>query len=228
MPGQRMLGQRMLGQRMPGQRMPAGTRPTGKAAKTGCTTTLRLNDKIHAACWHAGFSVIEASDLTNLKSLAAHNYPPPVRDPAHTILPVPRRIHGRELGLVIDEDARACSWTTPCLQCGCSTWATWRTFIPFPASTPVRTSLPEPVPEDASAPINSRNTWTEPWFSPPGSAGGRGSWTSPTPLLPQEVRSYIPNPGTGQAVPRSNDVDGRGLIYLLNRLDDLDILAMEG
>lgn len=61
-----------------------------------------------------------------------------------------------------------------------------------------------------------------------GFSGGSRIVDISDPLLPQEVRSYVPHPGTGQAVPRSNDVDGRGLISLLDRLDGLDILAMEG
>ena len=50
------------------------------------------------------------------------------------------------------------------------------------------------------------------------------------PVLPREVGSFIPEPGKGQSVPQSNDadVDGRCLIYLLDRLNGLDILEMEG
>ena len=42
--------------------------------------------------------------------------------------------------------------------------------------------------------------------------------------------AFIPEPGKGQQVPQSNDVDldVRGLIYLVDRLNGLDVLEFTG
>jgi hypothetical protein len=50
------------------------------------------------------------------------------------------------------------------------------------------------------------------------------------PLKPTEVGYFIPPPGKGHKTPQSNDVfvDGQGLIYLIDRLNGLDILEYTG
>jgi hypothetical protein len=50
------------------------------------------------------------------------------------------------------------------------------------------------------------------------------------PLAPREVGHFIPEPSRGYASPQSNDVDvdARGLIYLLDRNQGLDILEYAG
>ncbi len=50
------------------------------------------------------------------------------------------------------------------------------------------------------------------------------------PELPVEVGHYIPEPVGDAPCPASNDVDvdERGLIYLLDRVNGLDILEFDG
>ncbi len=50
------------------------------------------------------------------------------------------------------------------------------------------------------------------------------------PEKPEEAGYFIPTPGAGQKTVQSNDVfvDDRGLIYLLDRLNGLDILEYTG
>ena len=50
------------------------------------------------------------------------------------------------------------------------------------------------------------------------------------PTQPEEVGHFIPEPGTGQERPGTNDVDvdERGLIYITDRYDGFDILEFEG
>jgi hypothetical protein len=50
------------------------------------------------------------------------------------------------------------------------------------------------------------------------------------PAKPKEVGYFIPTPGKGQKTVQSNDVfvDDAGLIYLLDRLNGLDILEYGG
>jgi hypothetical protein len=63
------------------------------------------------------------------------------------------------------------------------------------------------------------------WF-----AGGLRIVDIAVPTLPREVGYYIPAPVGDQPAPRSNDVDvdTRGLIYLIDRLQGFDILEFDG
>jgi hypothetical protein len=63
------------------------------------------------------------------------------------------------------------------------------------------------------------------WFS-----GGLRIVDIADPTQPREVGHYIPEPAAGFASPQSNDVDvdERGLIYLLDRNQGLDILEYAG
>src|SRR5258708_351945 len=62
------------------------------------------------------------------------------------------------------------------------------------------------------------------WFS-----GGLRIIDGADPSAPQEVGFFIPEPVNGQPAPQSNDVtlDGRGLIYLVDRNAGFDILEFE-
>ena len=62
------------------------------------------------------------------------------------------------------------------------------------------------------------------WFS-----GGLRIIDIADPMLPREVGSFIPEPSAGQGSPQSNDVDvdARGLIYLLDRHQGVDILEYD-
>ena len=46
------------------------------------------------------------------------------------------------------------------------------------------------------------------------------------PLLPEEVGCFIPEAGAGANAPQSNDVDvdERGIIYLIDRINGFDLL----
>ena len=62
------------------------------------------------------------------------------------------------------------------------------------------------------------------WFS-----GGLRIIDIADPTLPKEVGSFIPEPPAGHPGPQSNDVDvdARGLIYLLDRNQGVDILEQQ-
>jgi hypothetical protein len=63
------------------------------------------------------------------------------------------------------------------------------------------------------------------WFS-----GGLRIVDIANPFLPEEKGFFIPEPAKGASTPMSNDVDvdSRGFIYLLDRVNGLDILELEG
>ena len=62
------------------------------------------------------------------------------------------------------------------------------------------------------------------WFS-----GGLRVIDIANPLHPVEIGHFVPPPRGGYPAPQSNDVDtdGRGLIYLLDRCQGLDILELD-
>ena len=45
-----------------------------------------------AAVWHAGFRVIDVSDITKPATVAEFDYHPPFPEPTHTILSLPDTI----------------------------------------------------------------------------------------------------------------------------------------
>jgi hypothetical protein len=62
------------------------------------------------------------------------------------------------------------------------------------------------------------------WFS-----GGLRVVDISNPYLPTEIGYYVPAPGRGQKTVKSNDVfrAENGLLYLIDRLDGLEILESE-
>jgi hypothetical protein len=61
------------------------------------------------------------------------------------------------------------------------------------------------------------------WF-----AGGLRIVDVADPQAPQEVGYFIPEPAAGKAAPQTNDVDidGRGLIYIVDRYAGFDVLEL--
>ena len=62
------------------------------------------------------------------------------------------------------------------------------------------------------------------WF-----AGGLRIVDIADPFAPREVGHFIPEPPAGRAAPQTNDVDvdGRGLVYIIDRWKGLDILEFK-
>jgi hypothetical protein len=64
------------------------------------------------------------------------------------------------------------------------------------------------------------------WFG-----GGLRAVDISNPYRPEEVDSFMPTPGAGQQIVQSNDVfvdKSRGLVFLIDRLNGLDILELTG
>ena len=64
------------------------------------------------------------------------------------------------------------------------------------------------------------------WFG-----GGLRAVDISNPYRPEEVEHFMPAPGAGQNIVQSNDVfvdKDRGLVYLIDRLNGLDILEYRG
>ena len=210
---------------MPGQHLAGGDTPHWSGYKYRLHHTLRLGDRIYAACWHAGFAVIDASDITQPATLATHDYHPPVLEPTHTIMPVPHRIDGRDLALVVDEEHQhihgqphAYMWIFDISDLEKITPLS--TFHVSEADSPWSRSGGRFGAHQFQEHLSDTLVFVT-WFS-----GGLRIVDIKNPLLPEEVGHFIPEPGRGHLVPQSNDVDvdSRGLVYLLDRLNGLDIL----
>ena len=214
---------------MPGQHLAGGEKPHWKGYKNRLHHTMRNGERIYASCWHAGFAIIDASDITNLKTIATHDYHPPVLEPTHTIMPVPQKIDGRELALVIDEEhehfhgqPHAYMWVFDISDLDNITPLS--TFHVSEADSPWSRSGERFGAHQFQEHISDTLVFVT-WFS-----GGLRIVDIKNPLMPEEVGFFVPEPGMGQSVPQSNDVDvdERGVIYLLDRLNGLDILEFGG
>src|SRR5690606_29118729 len=89
---------------LPGQHIAAGETPTWKGYKNRLHHALRVGNEMWAAVWHAGFRVLDVSDITRLKVIGSHDYHPPFPEPTHTILPVAGLHGGRRIAVGVDEE----------------------------------------------------------------------------------------------------------------------------
>lgn len=228
---------------MPGQNLAAGETPTWTGVRNRLHHALRHGDELWAACWFAGFAVIDASDMSNLRTKATHNYHPPFPEPTHTAMRVPHKLGGRDVALVVDEEhphatgqPHAFMWLFDVTDLDAIT----------PLSTYHVTDFDAPW---ARAHLRPDGSYGAPKGSEvygPGahqfqerltgdvvfctffSAGLRAVDVG-DPLNPKELGYFIPPPAGDFPAPQSNDVfvDDRGLIYVIDRIDGLDILELE-
>jgi hypothetical protein len=210
---------------MPGQHIAAGDKPTWRGYRNRLHHGLRAGNRIYAACWHAGFHVLDVSDISKPRSIARHTYHPPVVEPTHTVMPVPHRVGGRQVALVIDEEhdhirgqPHAMLWVfdignLEAIQ-PLSNYTVSETDSPY-------SRLGKRFGAHQFQEHLESNVVCATWFS-----GGLRLVDISDPTLPREVGYFIPEPAPGQSVPQTNDVDvdARGLIYTIDRLGGLDIL----
>jgi len=213
---------------MPGQHVAGRETPTWTGYGRRLHHAMRCGDELWAAVWHAGIRVLDARDLTAPKVIGSYEFPPAIPEPTHTVMPLENLIGGRRYALAIDEEHDHLP--------GRLHGFLWVLDV---------TDLSNIVPVSAFD-VSER---ASPWVGQPGGrfgahqyrekldstlvyltwfAGGMRVVDVADPLLPVEVAHYIPDPGPGGLPPQSNDVDvdERGLIYLLDRVNGLDILEM--
>jgi hypothetical protein len=214
---------------MPGQHIAAGEQPTWKGYKNRLHHALRVGDELWAAVWHAGFRVLDVSDITRPRVVGSHDYHPPFPEPSHTFLPVDGLVGGRRIAVGIDEEhdhhrgrLHAFLWVFDVTDLdnifALSAFDVSELDSPW-ARAPGRFGAHQ-FREKLDIPLVYAT-----WFS-----GGLRVVDISDPLLPDEVAYFIPEPAGGEASPQSNDVDvdERGLIYLLDRNRGFDILEMTG
>jgi len=213
---------------MPGQHLAGGEVPTWPGYKNRLHHALRSGDHLWAAVWHAGLRVIDVSDIRKPRTVGAYDYHPPFPEPTHTVLPVPFPVAGRRVAVAVDEEhdhipgqPHAGLWVFDVGDLNAirplsmfhlsemdSPWSRAGRFGAHQFQEHMSDTLVYAT-----------------WFS-----GGLRIVDIADPTLPRELGHFIPEPAAGFDSPQSNDVDvdRRGLIYLLDRNQGLDILEYSG
>ncbi len=210
---------------LPGQHIAGGETPTWKGYGTRLHHAMRVGDELWAAVLDAGFRVLDISDVQVPRVIGAHNYHPPVVEPSHTIMPVEPLIDGRRIAVGVDEEHQhthgqphACMWvfdvTDP------ANFRTLSSFYVGEMDSPYSRAPGRFGAHQFREKLDGTLVYVT-WFS-----GGLRIVDIGNPRLPEEVGYYIPEPVAPNPSPQSNDVDvdDKGLIYLLDRVNGLDIL----
>jgi hypothetical protein len=219
---------------MPGQHVAGGEQPAWTGRRNRLHHALRFGDELWAGCWHAGVRVIDVSDIRAPRTVGAYNYHPPYPEPSHTFMPVPERIGGRRIALAIDEEDHAhsademqrrrgrphgCLWVLDVTDLSeikaLSLFEVSELDSPWSRATPGRFGA-----HQFQEHMQGTLAYCA-WFS-----GGLRIVDVADPMAPQEVGHFIPEPAPGTAAPQTNDVDvdGRGLVYIVDRYAGFDIL----
>jgi len=215
---------------IPSQKIAEGEKPIWINHPVRLHHALRFGDQLWAACCNAGFRVIDVSDIHNPRTIGSYDYHPPVPETTHTAMRVPFQIDGRDIAIVIDEEhvhhrgqPHAFMWVFDVSDL--KNMIPLSTYYASEADSPwVRVPGGKFGAHQFQEHMRSTLVYAT-WFS-----GGLRIVDIANPSLPEERGFFIPEPGKGAAVPLSNDVDvdERGLIYLLDRINGLDVLEFEG
>jgi hypothetical protein len=208
---------------MPGQWIGGGENPAWQGTDHQCHHPIRYGDRLYVSYWHGGFVILDIADMTKPKFLSGLNWSPPYPSPIHTTLPLPWKLMGRDMMVVVDEEAGKRAPAPPAFM-----WMIDITDEKHPVS--VSTFNPEAAftiapghQYGAHQPAEQvyDNKMFVTWFS-----GGLRVVDISNPYQLKEIAYYVPKPGRGQSKVKSNDVyrTADGLIYLIDRLDGLEIL----
>jgi hypothetical protein len=223
---------------VPGQHVEGGETPGWAGRRYRLHHALRFGTEMWASCWHAGFYVVDVTDLTRPKTAGHYNYHPLFPEPTHTVMPVPDKIRGRRIALAIDEEDQAQSASEEEARRG-RAHACILTFDVTdlaqikPLGQFQVSELDSPFSRTSGARFGGHQFCERmkgtlvhaTWFG-----GGLRIIDVADPQSPCEVGHYIPAPVGGRAAPQSNDValDDRGLIYLVDRHVGFDVLEFAG
>ncbi|GGB97920.1 hypothetical protein GCM10011363_13210 [Marivita lacus] len=212
---------------MPGQHVANGETPTGVGYSHRLHHAMRCGDELWAAVWHAGFRVLDASDITNPTVKGSYRFPKAIPEPTHTVMPLEQTINGKRYAVVIDEEhdhkpgrLHGFIWIMDVTDLNnmepVAAWDLSERFCPWVGEEGVRFGG-----HQFREKLDSTLIFAT-WF-----AGGLRVLDVADPHLPVEVAHFM-EPGPTGAAPQSNDVDvdDNGLIYVLDRNRGLDILEM--
>jgi len=209
---------------MPGQWIAGGENPTWEKTAHRCHHPLRLDDRLYTSYWFGGFVILDIDDLTRPTLVSGLDWSPPFACPTHTALPIPFAIRGRRYLLVADEDVQRPAEATPAFI--------WMVDItderrPVPVGSfqvdDIEGKPQQPLMTGCHQPCE-KVTGTEipcAWFS-----HGLRIIDISNPHAIREAAHFMPDLPPGSDRVQSNDVtvDGRGLIYVIDRLRGLTIV----
>lgn len=210
---------------MPGQHLDGGETPTWKGYGHRLHHTLRQGDELWASVWHAGFRVVDVSDISRPTTKASYTYHPWVLEPTHTVLPASNLINGRRICVVGDEEhdhrhgqPHAGMWLFDVTDLDNITPLS--TFHVSEMDSPWARAAGRFGMHQFQEHIDDELVYCA-WFS-----GGLRIVDISDPSWPKEAGFYMPEPLNGEPSPQSNDVDvdERGLVYLLDRNRGLEIM----
>jgi len=189
---------------------------------------LARGTRAYAACGRAGAVIVDVSDPRRPAAVGGAAWNPPYTSPTHTFLPVPHLIRNRRFAVVTDEDVTDDVLEDPPAFM-------WVLDITNEAR-PVPVATYQVDPEGLARPgrrFGAHQPWEHirednivflAWFS-----GGIRAVDISNPYSPTEVGYYVPRSIEGRDVPQTNDVfvDGRGLVFALDRSRGLTVLEFE-
>ncbi|MEO1193764.1 MAG: hypothetical protein AAFY02_18555 [Pseudomonadota bacterium] len=190
-----------------------------------CHHPLRRGDRLYVSYWHHGYWILDISDMSKPKAIAGGNTSPLYPHPTHTCLVIPEPLKGRQIMVVADEDVAKLWPAAPAF-----TWIYDITEERLP--TPIATWQVEGLDEDGSPqePMTGCHQPSErfsgsiipfAWF-----AQGLRVLDIADPFRPKEVAFFESDAPPGHERASANDVtmDSRGLIYLIDRQNGVDII----
>jgi len=211
---------------MPGQHLAGGETPTWSGYGHRLHHAMRVGNELWAAVWHAGFRVIDISDISRPQTSASYSYHPWVVEPTHTVMPAAQLYDNKRVAVVCDEEhshrhgqPHAGLWLFDVTDLNnitpLSTFHVSELDSPWSRTPGGRFGM-----HQFQEHIDDHLVYCA-WF-----AGGLRIVDISDPGWPKEVGHYIPQPPKGHTSPQSNDVevDARGLIYVLDRNRGVDIL----
>jgi hypothetical protein len=211
---------------IPGQHAAGGEDdPWNGGVKPRCHHPLRFGDRLYVSYWHHGFCILDISDMAKPRLVSSFNSGPAQPHPTHTCLRLPEPLKGRTIMIVADEDVAKLRPAPPAFS--------WVYDIteerqPMPIATIHvpgldRDGSPQPTMTGCHQPAEAFTGTVVPfaWF-----AQGLRLVDVADPFRPHEVGFFQPDPPAGCARASSNDVtvDGRGLLYLVDRQHGVHIL----
>ena len=190
-----------------------------------CHHPLCHGNRLYVSYWHHGFFILDISDMSKPILISAYNTSPAYPHPTHTCLVMPQPLKGRNIMIVADEDV-AKLW--PSAPAFAWVYDITREKLPIPIATYQVLGLdidgaPQPPMTGCHQPSERFSGSIVPfaWF-----AQGLRIVDFADPFQPKEIGHYVPDPAPGADRASSNDVtiDSRGLMYLVDRVNGVDII----
>jgi hypothetical protein len=188
-----------------------------------CHHPMRVGDRLYVSYWHGGFHILDISDMSKPKEIAALDWTQTYGWPCHTCLPIPYEMEGRKWMLVADEcavpnrkgadPAHAMIWMVDITD-DTDPKVVSNFRVPGSAGSPLHTCH-QPAEEVKGKEIPIA------WF-----AYGLRMVDISDPFNMKEVGYFLPDPHRSANEVSSNDCcwDDRGLIYVIDRLGGLNIV----